>query len=323
MLSPLGRVSRTGAFTSRSGTGEGLFSLPGKNDPNYRGSTMSASVKDFRFATPSLTNFYYSFVFLPRPKRRAIEAVYAFARRGDEVVDSGLPPEEAGRQIARYREALDACYTGQGTVLEDPQLAALAESIREFRIPRQPFEDLILGLEMDLRGARYQTMEDLSLYCYRVASTIGLIAIEIFGYTDPRTRDYAVNLGQALQLVNILRDIQSDARRGRIYLPREDLDRFGVPPEALLSGLYNDPFVELMTLEGDRARHFFGVAHQLLPPQDRRAMVAAEIMAAIYWRLLGRIQKRRYNVFGERVRLPALEKLWIALSVYLGAEWHR
>ena len=284
---------------------------------------MSASVKDFRFATPRLTNFYYSFVFLPPQKRRAIEAVYAFARRGDDLVDSGLAPGEACHQIARYRKALDACYAEQGVAFDDPELAALAESIREFKIPRQPFEDLMLGLEMDLNGARYETFDDLSLYCYRVASTIGLIAIEIFGYTDPRTRDYAVNLGKALQLVNILRDIRSDAQRGRIYLPREDLDRFGVPPEELLSGVYNDPFVELMQFECDRARHFFGVARQLLPPQDRRAMVAAEIMAAIYWRLLGRIQKRRYNVFAERVRLRAPEKLWIALSVYLGAEWQK
>ena len=284
---------------------------------------MSASVKDFRFATPRLTNFYYSFVFLPPQKRRAIEAVYAFARRGDDLVDSGLAPDEAGRQMVRYREALDACYAEPGAASLDPELAALAESIREFKIPRQPFEDLILGLEMDLNGARYETFDDLSLYCYRVASTIGLIAIEIFGYTNPRTRDYAVNLGIAMQLVNILRDIQSDAQRGRIYLPREDLDQFGVRPGELLSGACNDSFIELMQLEGDRARHFFSVARQLLLPQDRRSMVAAEIMAATYWRLLGRIQKRRYNVFGKRVRLRAPEKLWIALSVYLGAEWHK
>jgi phytoene synthase len=284
---------------------------------------MSLSMRDFRSATPRLTNFYYSFLFLPPRKRRAIEAVYAFARRGDDVVDSGLAPDEASRQMARYRQALEACYAEQGAAFDDPQLAALAESIREFKIPRQPFEDLILGLEMDLKGARYETFDDLSLYCYRVASTIGLIAIEIFGYTNPQTRDYAVNLGQALQLVNILRDIQSDARRGRIYLPREDLDQFGVRPADLLSGTYNDPFIELMQFECDRAGHFFGVARQFLPPQDRRAMVAAEIMAAIYWRLLARIQKRCYNVFGKPVRLRALEKLWIALSVYLGVEWHK
>lgn len=284
---------------------------------------MSPSVKDFRFATPRLTNFYYSFMLLPREKRRAIEAVYAFARRGDDLVDSGLAPDEASRQIACYRQALDACYTEQGVATQEPELAALSESIREFKIPRQPFEDLILGLEMDLNGARYEKFDDLSLYCYRVASTIGLIAIEIFGYTDPGTRDYAVNLGKALQLVNILRDIQSDAQRGRIYLPREDLDQFGVRPGELLSGAYNDPFIELMQFEGDRARHFFDVARQLLPPQDRRSMVAAEVMAAIYWRILGRIQKRCYNVFGERVRLPGPEKLWIAVSVYLGAEWYK
>jgi len=280
-------------------------------------------MNDFRSVTPDVTNFYYSFLFLPRKKRRAIEAVYAFARRADDIVDSGLAPEEALRQMARYRQALDACYADQGAAFAEPEMAALASSIREFKIPRQPFEDLILGLEMDLNGAHYETFDDLSLYCYRVASTIGLIAIEIFGYANPQTRDYAVNLGKALQLVNILRDIQSDARRGRIYLPREDLDRFGVRSEELLSGVCADPFVELMKFECERARHLFGAARQFLPPQERRAMVAAEIMAAIYWRLLGRIQKRRYNVFGERVHLPALEKLWIALSVYLGADWYR
>jgi 15-cis-phytoene synthase len=278
-------------------------------------------MKEPRVAASGRTNFYYSFVFLPREKRRAIEAVYAFARRGDDIVDSGLPPVEATRQIALYRQALDACYSERAVVFDDPGLAALAESIRKFEIPRQPFEDLVLGLEMDLAGTRYETFDDLSVYCYRVASTIGLIAIEIFGYTDPRARDYAVNLGKALQLVNILRDIQSDARRGRIYLPSSDLDEFGVRPGELLAGVYRDPFVRLMGFERDRACRFFALARQFLPPQDRRALISAEIMAAIYWRLLGRIEKRRYNVFGKRVRLPTLEKLWTALSVFLGAEW--
>jgi phytoene synthase len=286
-----------------------FFNEPMNSAPNY-----------FRFATPRVTNFYFSFVFLPRPKRRAIEAVYAFARRGDDIVDEGLPPAEAERQLACYREALEACYSAS-PALPDPALTALAESIWEFKIPRQPFEDLIRGLEMDLHGARYATFEELSLYCYRVASTIGLIAIEIFGYSDPRTRDYAVNLGKALQLVNILRDVGSDARRGRIYLPREDLERFGLRPEHLLSQVYSDAFAEMMQFESQRARQFFAAARQSLPPQDRRAMVAAEIMGAIYWRLLRRIEEHRYRVFGERVRLPALTKLWEALRVYLGAEW--
>jgi phytoene synthase len=281
---------------------------------------VTISANNFCFATQRVTNFYYSFVFLPPNKRRAIEAVYAFARRGDDIADEGLPPEEARRRLTRYREALVACYAGERELAE-PGLQALAASIREFKIPRQPFEDLILGLEMDLNGARYQTFEELSLYCYRVASTIGLIAIEIFGYSDPRARDYAVNLGKALQLVNIVRDVGSDAQRGRIYVPGEDLERFGLRPQDLLARVYNDAFVRLMQFESGRARQFFAAARRSLPLQDRRAMVTAEIMGAIYWRLLRRIEEQRYRVFGERVRLPALAKFWVALRVYLGAEW--
>jgi phytoene synthase len=281
---------------------------------------MSLLYRNPRFTNARATNFYYSFVFLPAEKRRGIEAVYAFARRGDDVADSGLEPEAAGREIARYRQALDGCYAGRG---ETPELRALAETVKRFRIPRQPFEELILGLEMDLRTARYETFEDLALYCYRVASTIGLIAIEIFGYRNARARDYAVNLGVALQMVNILRDLQSDARRGRLYLPREDLDRFGVRREEILAGSLTDPFIELMQFECDRARHYFDLARHMLPLEDRRSMIAAEIMAAIYWRILKRIQLRRYNVFGERVRLSRPLKFWTALSVYLGVEWHR
>ena len=273
-----------------------------------------------RLTTAHATNFYYSFVFLPAEKRRAIEAVYAFARRGDDIADSHLTKEDAGAEIARYRAALDDCYAGRASA---PELRALAESVERFMIPRRPFEDLILGLEMDLNGTRYQTFDDLALYCYRVASTIGLIAIEIFGYRHPGARDYAVNLGMALQLVNILRDLESDGRRGRLYLPAEDLERFGVRPAEILEGRYNDPFIELMQFECDRARRHFDLARQSLAPEDRRAMVAAEIMAAIYWRLLKRIQQRRYNVFGKRVRLSRPLKFWTALSVYLGREWHQ
>jgi phytoene synthase len=276
------------------------------------------------FATPRATNFYYSFLFLPDEKRRAIEAVYAFARRGDDLADGELTPEQAGQAIARYRQALEECYAAQRVESEThPELGALAEAVQRYKIPRRHFEDLILGLEMDLDGKRYETFEELSEYCFRVASTIGLISIEIFGYRNPRTRDYAVNLGIALQLVNILRDLQADARRGRIYIPRQDLDRFGVRPGDLASGPMQDSFIELMQFECDRARHYFDLARQMLPPEDRRSVIAAEIMAAIYWRILGRIQGRSYNVFGNRLRLGQLLKFWTALSVYLGAEWHK
>ena len=284
---------------------------------------MNVSLRNTRFTSARVTNFYYAFVFLPSEKRLAIEAVYAFARRGDDVTDSGLDPAQAAAALARYRQALAACYGEDSNRLDSPELRALAQAIRRFKIPRQPFEDLILGLDMDLSGARYATFEELSLYCYRVASTIGLICIEIFGYQNPRTRDYAVHLGMALQLVNILRDIQRDAQRGRIYIPQEDLDRFGVRPAELMAGTYNDPFIELMQFECDRARHYFDLARQLLPPEDRPAMKAAEIMASIYWGILKRIQKRCYNVFGGRVHVPHPLKLWTALTVYLGVEWHK
>jgi phytoene synthase len=284
---------------------------------------MNVPSKNTHFTNARVTNFYYAFVFLPTEKRLAIEAVYAFARRGDDITDGGLDLEEAARGLVSYRQALDACYAENAVHLDSPELRALAEAIKRFKIPRKPFEDLILGLEMDLTHSRYETFEDLSLYCYRVASTIGLICIEIFGYKNPRTQDYAVNLGTALQLVNILRDVQRDAQRGRIYIPQEDLDRFGVRPADLLAGAYNDSFIELMQFQCDRARHYFDLARQMLPPEDRRAMKAAEIMAAIYWGILKRIQRRCYNVFGKRVRVPRPQKLWTALMVYLGAEWHK
>ncbi len=284
---------------------------------------MNVSLKNTHFTNARVTNFYYAFVLLPPEKRLAIEAVYAFARRGDDIVDSGLDPAEAAAALAHYRQALDACYAEDSSHLDAPELHVLAEAIKRFKIPRKPFEDLILGLEMDLKGTRYETFEELSLYCYRVASTIGLICIEIFGYQNSRTRDYAVNLGTALQLVNILRDIQRDAQRGRIYIPQEDLDRFGVRPAELLAGAYNDPFIELMQFECDRARRHFDLARQMLPAEDRRSMKSAEIMAAIYLGVLKRIQKRCYNVFGKRVRVPRPLKIWTALAVYLGVEWQK
>ena len=179
-------------------------------------------------------------------------------------------------------------------------------------------------MEMDLEGrglVRYATFDDLARYCYHAAGTVGLIAIEIFGYRDPRARDYALNLGTALQLVNILRDVESDARRGRVYIPREDLERFGVQPSDLEAKRSGERFVKLMQFECVRARTYFEAARKNLALQDRRSMIAAEIMAAIYWRILGRIVARGYNVFGERVRISRPRKFWTALTVYLGKEW--
>lgn len=278
-----------------------------------------------RFTNARTTNFYYSFVFLPAEKREAIEAVYAFARRSDDVADSYLPAEEARRQLEVCRQDLDRCY--QAGDLPDqnltPELAALARAVHRFQIPREHFEELLRGIEMDLSPQRYGTFEELSLYCYRVASTIGLISIEIFGYKNLLTRKYAANLGMALQLVNILRDIQSDVRRKRIYLPEEDLKRFGVPPESLLEGKPHGRFLDLMEYESARARRYFAEARQALPAEDRRSMVIAEIMGALYWRVLTRIKDRNYDIFGDRVRLTRPLKFWIALSVFCGGRGYR
>ncbi|PYV15646.1 MAG: squalene synthase HpnD [Acidobacteria bacterium] len=291
----------------------------------------SAATSNPRLTNALATNFYYSFIFLPREKREAVEAVYAFARRGDDLADGAFSPERAAREIALHREALDRCYSGavpnHGEARAGRELSALSHAIRRYRLPRRPFEDLILGLQMDLAmdrsAVRYHTFDELEVYCHRVAGTIGLICIEIFGYRDPRARDYALDLGTALQLVNILRDLQSDARRGRIYLPREDLERFGVEPTSLVEGRMSDSFVELMQFECDRARQFFRNARRNLAQEDRRSLVAAEIMGAIYWRLLRQIERRAYNVFGKPIRLSRPVKFWTALSVYVGGEWHK
>jgi phytoene synthase len=278
------------------------------------------------FTNSRTTNFYYSFLFLSPERRRAIEAVYAFARRGDDAVDATRSAAEAARQLDQHRKDLEICYGDQSSSLDaalPPELQALQEAVRQFKIPRCHFEELILGFEMDLNGTRYGTIDELLLYCYRVASTIGLIAIEIFGYQNPRTADYAVNLGMALQFVNIIRDLEKDARRGRLYIPRSDLERFQVPIQALLEGRPAGRFTELVEFEAGRARGYFECARQALSAEDRRSMLPAEIMAAIYWRLLGRIARRNYNVFGQRATLSRPHKLWTALSVYLGAEWFR
>ncbi len=278
-----------------------------------------------RFTNARTTNFYYSFVFLPPEKREAIEAVYAFARRSDDVADRHLPAEEARRQLELCRRDLDRCYEARGhsDLNFTPELAALARAVHRFQIPREHFEELLRGIEMDLSPQRYQTFEELSLYCYRVASTIGLISIEVFGYKNLLTRKYAANLGMALQIVNILRDLQSDARRERVYLPEEDLERFGVSPESFLTGKPSGRFVDMMEFESERARRYFAQARQALPSEDSRGMVIAEIMGAVYWQLLLRIKGRHYDVFGERVRLPRPLKFWIALSVFCGRRGYR
>jgi phytoene synthase len=261
----------------------------------------------------SRSNFYYSFLFLAKEKREAMYAVYAFCRSVDDIADGQASGAEKRGRLDEWRRELDRCYEGKPG---HPISVRLAQSMRCFPIPKELFEELIAGVEMDLTQHRYPTFRDLYEYCYRVAGVVGLMCIEIFGYRNPKAKDYAVNLGVALQLTNIMRDVRVDAERGRIYLPQEELARFGYTEEELLRGAYTPTFVELMRFSAARARRYFQNARELLAAEDRRSLVAAEIMGAIYYQLLEAIEASGYRVFDRTITLPTTHKLWIALSVW-------
>jgi phytoene synthase len=260
------------------------------------------------------TNFYYSFLVLPSAKRRGIIAVWDFCRAVDDAVDRAEGGEEEREAALNgWRDEVARCFAG--TPITE-QGSALQPFIRQFGLPRQPFYDLVDGVAMDLGRRRYSTFDELRQYCYGVASTVGLICVEIFGYTDPGARDYAVRLGQALQLTNILRDLRVDLASGRLYLPLEDLSRFGVTESDLASGLA--PRVrELLAFEAARARELYAEAQRALPRRDRRSLVAAEIMSGIYRAILDRIERRGYDVFSEVVRVPRPRRAWIAATIWL------
>jgi 15-cis-phytoene synthase len=270
----------------------------------------------------SRSNFYYAFLTLPRPRRDALYAVYAFCRTVDDIADLG---QERGVDAATLRAELDGwreeiarCYAPDGRP-EHPIAQRLAVAVRTYPIPRAALTAIVDGVAMDLDGVVYDTADQLYPYCYRVASAVGLAAIEIFGYTDPAARQYATNLGIALQLTNIMRDVGSDARVGRVYVPTEDLRKFGVTPEDLRAGRYSDAFVGLMAHQAARARRFYRDARDAFPRADARSLIAAEIMGQIYWALLGRIEASRYRVLDERVTVPAGRKVAIALRCWTAA----
>src|SRR6266511_3224025 len=271
-----------------------------------------------RLTRKSRSNFFYAFLCLPRPQREALYAVYAFCRIVDDAVDLGRDREEQRRELGRWREEIARVYGGAP---EHPAAQRLQQAIRTFPIPRAALLEIIAGVEMDLERAAYETFDDLYPYCYRVASAVGLCCIEIFGYVDPRAREYAVDLGIALQLTNILRDVQADARAGRVYVPQEDLRRFGVTAEDLAAGRYTPRFVELMTWQAARAHRYYERAWAALPAADARRLFAAEIMGRTYFALLRAIEARRFQVFGERVALPAYRRISIALACWLRARW--
>jgi len=259
------------------------------------------------------TSFYYSFLVLPAEQRRAIIAVWDFCRAVDDAVD-----ETPAGDVAAWRAELARCY--DGTPPRTPQARALQPYLTPFALPRRAFEDVIDGVAMDLDRTRYETFEELAEYCRRVASAVGLICIRIFGCTHPRASDYALNLGIALQLTNILRDIKGDLDRGRLYLPAEDLRASGCQVEDLAAGQLTDPVRRLLAFECGRAHDFYARARAALPDEDRRRLVAAEIMRAVYFETLRRIERSGYDVFSARARVPRPIQALIAVQTWLRSQ---
>jgi len=263
------------------------------------------------------TNFYYSFLVLPPEKRRAIVAVWDFCRAVDDAVDEAGAGGAARSEVDRWRAELAAVFDG-GTPATS-QGRTLVPFVHQFNLPRPAFEALIEGVEMDLGCRRYETFDDLYEYCIRVASAVGLICLEIFGYGDPRSRRYATDLGVALQLTNILRDVPEDLSRGRVYIPQEDLRAHGCSEEDLEReraeaghGVKSPNVKALLRQQAERARSYYAKAAAELPAADRRRLSAAEIMGAIYRAILGRIERADYDVFSRVMRIPRPERAVIA-----------
>ena len=266
------------------------------------------------------TSFYYSFLVLPPRKRSAIVAVWDFCRAVDDAVDETPVGTSADIRLSLWRDELAACYSDTpGVAPRTTQGRNLRPCIREFALPRRPFEDLIEGVEMDLARVRYETFDALAGYCRRVASAVGLVCVEIFGYQDSAARSYAVDLGIALQLTNIIRDVAADLRNGRVYLPAEDLARFQVTEDDLRAGRVTPAVRGLMRYECERARSYYAKAAATLPPADRRSLLAAEIMGAIYFEILRSIERNGYDVFSTRIRVPRPYRAVIALRLWVRA----
>lgn len=262
----------------------------------------------------SNTSFYYSFSLLPQHKREAIHTVYAFCRYTDDIVDEEPDEKRKVVLLRKWRKELGKAINGTSN---SPLLNQLGATARRFNIPVVHFYDLIRGVEMDLTKTRYRTFDELREYCCLVASSVGLMCRQIFGYKNESTRDYAINLGIALQLTNIIRDVKDDARRGRIYLPQEDMDRFGYTEDDLMLGRYTPQFIALMRFECDRARQYFDRARDALKDEDKHYFFAARVMWSIYAHTLRRIERHNYNVFRRRISISRFLQILITFRYWL------
>ena len=265
-------------------------------------------------AKKSKSSFYYAFNLLPAEKRDAMNTVYAFCRKTDDIIDEGSDPAEIKyEKLRKWRLEFERAFSGHSNY---PLLNKLGKTISNFNIPLDPFFELIKGMEMDLQKDRYKSFDDLQLYCYRVASTVGLMCIEIFGYKNPSTRDFAINLGIALQLTNILRDIGKDAENGRIYLPQDDLKKFSYSENEVFEKIFNENFKDMMTYEVGRAKHYFDTATSNLDLDDKKTMFAARAMQHIYFKMLEKIVAADYDVYNNNIKVSTFEKAGISLGVW-------
>lgn len=267
-------------------------------------------------AAASGSSFYYSFLFLPPEQRRAITALYAFCREVDDVVDECTDTQVARTKLAWWRSEIAGLYAGNP---QHPVTKALSPFTASFQISAEHLGEIVTGMEMDLAQTRYLDFAGLERYCYHVAGAVGLLAAGIFGYGNPRTLEYAKNLGTAFQLTNIIRDVGEDARKDRVYLPMDELQRFDVPASDILQAKYSDNFRKLMEFQAQRAESFYEKAMQNLPPEDRRSQRAGLIMAAIYRATLAEIEREGFKVLTQRTSLTPLRKLWLAWKTWISA----
>lgn len=267
-------------------------------------------------AAASGSSFYYSFLFLPPARRRAITALYAFCREVDDVVDETADAQLAATKLAWWRQEVGLLFDGKP---QHPVSKALQPAIAAYGISAERLNEIIDGMEMDLTQTRYLDFAALERYCYHVAGVVGMLSAGIFGYSDARTLEYARRLGTAFQLTNIIRDVGEDARKNRIYLPIADLQQFGVGAADLLQARHSEAFARLMHFQAERARKFYGEARAALPAADRRAQRPGLIMAAIYSALLDEIERDGFQVLRGRTSLTPLRKFWIAWKTWLSA----
>jgi phytoene synthase len=263
------------------------------------------------------SNFYYAFAILPEAKRNAIYAAYAFSGYVDDIADELTDRAQQERELAEARARLRACYAGER---EGPMFIALGGAVDAFSIPPEFFEELVNGVEMDFTVNRYATWDDLYSYCYRVASMVGLICTSVFGAKPhPHARDFAIDMGIGLQIVNIMRDVREDAERGRVYFPAEDLAAHGLGAADMLAGVYDERFAAMMREQGSRAHAYFRSGKRLLPLLDLRSRMCVNVLQGVYMEILKRIEDRNYDVLTERVSLSSREKLTAIGKLWLTA----